>query len=104
MVIPVYQETSQLQRILILLLQIIPERLVQPFKFWFDGRLQDGLHFGNEFYYRLQEQPLTAKDRLQQYARQLARGGTDVLLSADDCQCSLWVNLRNRYAATYTEH
>ncbi|MEO1294729.1 MAG: hypothetical protein AAFW75_02830 [Cyanobacteria bacterium J06636_16] len=86
-----------------MLLQIIPESLVQPFKFWFDGGLQDGLHFCNEFYYRLQEQPLAAQDRLQQYARQLAQDGTDVLLSADDCQCSLWVNLRNRCAAAYTK-
>ncbi len=79
--------------------KVIPESQVQLFKFWFNGTLQDGIHFQNELYYRLKEQPVKTRGRLYQLACKLARNGADVLLTADDQQCSLWANLRNQKVA-----
>ncbi|MBE7380837.1 MAG: hypothetical protein F6J95_005455 [Leptolyngbya sp. SIO1E4] len=81
---------------------VISESAVQPFKFWFNGTLQDGLHFHNELYYRLKEQPITARSKLYHLACKLSRRGADILLTVDKQQCSLWANLRNQRVAALT--
>jgi len=79
-----------------LLPKVVQEKQVQPFKFWFNDSLQDGVHFQNELYYRLRQVPLTERGQLYQLACKLGQNGADVLLtSADEC-CSLWANLRNQ--------
>lgn len=97
------KDTGAVLRSFILPLEIISESVIQPFKFWLDGNLWDGLHFRNEFYYRLKEQPIAAWGMLQRFANGLMHDGADVLLSVDDRQCSLWVNLRKQCTAPYTE-
>lgn len=69
---------------------------MQPFKFWFNDSLQDGVHFQDELYYRLQQAPITERSRLFQLACKLMQHGADVFLTASDESCSVWANLRNQ--------
>lgn len=78
--------------------KIVPENQLQPFKFWFNDSLQDGVHFQNELYYRLRQMPIAERGRLYQLGCKLGQNGADVFLTASDVQCSLWANLRNQKA------
>ncbi|MEO1095134.1 MAG: hypothetical protein AAFX01_09560 [Cyanobacteria bacterium J06638_28] len=79
--------------------KVVFEREVQLFKFWFNGALQEGIHFANELYYRLQEKPAPLRSRLYQIGCRLSRNGADVVLTISDDRCSLWANLRNQQVA-----
>jgi len=79
-----------------LLPKVVQEKQVQPFKFWFNDSLQDGVHFQNELYYRLRQMPGTERGPLYQVACKLAQNGADVFLTVSDESCSLWANLRNQ--------
>lgn len=76
--------------------KVVTESQVQPFKFWFNDSLQDGVHYQDELYYRLRQTSITDRSRLYQLACKLVQHGADVLLTATDEQCSLWANLRNQ--------
>ena len=82
--------------VLPLLPRVVTENQVQPFKFWFNDSLQDGLHFQNELYYRLRQTPITERSRMYHLACKLVQHDADVLLTASEEQCSLWANLRNQ--------
>jgi len=94
--IPAWSDLPQHSRAFEVLPRVIHESTVQPFKFLFNGTLQEGIHFHNELYYRLKKQPLETRSRLYQLACRLAKQGADVLVTADSRQCSLWANLRNQ--------
>lgn len=79
--------------------KVVSERKVQLFKFWFNGALQDGIHFENELYYRLQDKPMSLRSRLYQLACRLSLNGADVILTISNDQCGLWANLRNQQVA-----
>ncbi|MEM0982182.1 MAG: hypothetical protein AAGH78_18175 [Cyanobacteria bacterium P01_H01_bin.58] len=79
--------------------KVVFEHEVQLFKFWFNGALQDGIHFANELYYRLQEKPMPLRSRLYQIGCRLSRNGADVVLTVSEDRCSLWANLRNQQVA-----
>jgi hypothetical protein len=79
--------------------QVILENQVQPFKFWFNNGLQDGIHHGTDLYYRLQMRQLEEKAKLYQLACRLSRRGADVVVTLDTHHCSLWANLRNQKVA-----
>jgi len=79
-----------------LLPRVVTESQVQPFKFWFNDSLQDGVHFQNELYYRLRQTPIAERSRLYHLACKLVQNGADVFLTAAADECSLWANLRNQ--------
>ncbi|MGD1907642.1 MAG: hypothetical protein ACFB0C_16870 [Leptolyngbyaceae cyanobacterium] len=79
--------------------QLIREDQVQPFKFWFNNGLQDGIRHRTDLYYRLQMHQLADKARLYQLACRLSRRGADVLITLDVSHCSLWANLKNQKVA-----
>ncbi|MGF1458203.1 MAG: hypothetical protein ACFBSG_04185 [Leptolyngbyaceae cyanobacterium] len=76
--------------------KVIAESQVEPFKFWFNNSLQDGVHFQNELYFRLKESPISERGHLYQLACKLAQRGGDVFITVSRGQCRLWANLRNQ--------
>ncbi|NJN22542.1 MAG: hypothetical protein HC812_16910 [Leptolyngbya sp. RL_3_1] len=90
---------SLIEDFLAVLPQVILERQVQPFKFWFNNGLQDGIHYRTDLYYRLQMRQLEDKAKLYQLACRLSRRGADVVVTLDASHCSLWANLRNQKVA-----
>lgn len=78
---------------------VVPESSLEPFKFWFNDCLQDGVHFRNELYYRLRQNSPDSRGQLYQVACRLAQRGADVLLTVSEEDCSLWTNLRNQKVA-----
>ena len=81
---------------MLLLPRIVTESQVQPFKFWFGDRIQDGVHFQNELYYRLQQTSIADRSRLYHLACRLVQHNADIFITASKEQCSLWANLRNQ--------
>ncbi len=79
--------------------QVILESQVQPFKFWFNNGLQDGIHHRADLYYRLQMRQVEEKAKVYQLACRLSRRGADVLVTLDAGHCSLWANLKNQKVA-----
>ncbi len=84
---------------IIVLPQIVEEKTLTPFKFWFNGSLQEGVHFQNELYYRLKQEPIEGRSKLYQSACRFAQQGAVVLLTVNEQQCSLWASLRNQEVA-----
>lgn len=73
---------------------VIHEGDTFPFKFWFNGSLQDGMYCENELFYRLHSVDVQHRARLYHYACQLAQ--RDVLVvTTSTTQCSIWVSLRS---------
>ncbi|MDA0674677.1 MAG: hypothetical protein O3C67_13360 [Cyanobacteria bacterium] len=79
--------------------QVILESQVQPFTFWFNGGLQDGIHHADELYYRLQRCEGSHRAKLYQLACKLSQRGADVVVTMAEDHCSLWANLRNQKVA-----
>jgi hypothetical protein len=79
--------------------QVIRESQVQPFKFWFNDGLQDGIHYGDDLYYRLQCCEAAHRAELYRLACKLSQRGADVVVTVTAMDCSLWANLRNQKVA-----
>ena len=78
---------------------VVQENSIEPFKFWFNGDLRDGVHFHNELYYRLKQTSPDSRSSLYQLGCRLVQRGADVFLTVSDDSCSLWANLRNQKVA-----
>lgn len=79
--------------------QVLPESQLHIFKFWFNGSVQDGLHYRNELFYRARTVNSSERTRLYQLACRLCDRNADLVLSAIEDSCSLWISLRNQKLA-----
>jgi hypothetical protein len=79
--------------------KVLPESRIQIFKFWFNGALQDGTHYGNELYYRALTVEATKRTRLYHLACKFSEQQAGALVSVTDDQCSLWISLRSQRMA-----
>lgn len=79
--------------------QILSERQLRTFKFWFNSGVQDGLHHQNELYYRAKTVDSSQRMRLYQLACRLSDRNANLLISAAEDSCSLWISLRNQELA-----
>jgi len=78
--------------------KVLRETDVQVFKFWFNGALQEGLHYDNELFYRALVVESVKRTRLYHLGCKLSeKGGQTVITVADD-KSSLWLSLRSRLA------
>lgn len=77
---------------------VINEGKIFPFKFWFNNRIQDGMYYRNELFYRLHAVPSQQRAHLYHYACKLARRN-NVLITASSQAYSVWVSLRSPSAA-----
>jgi len=73
---------------------LLDELKYTPFKFWFEGVVQDGLYYQNELFCRLRSAPAERRAYLYQEACRLARDNA-VVFTIGDRHCSLWVSLRS---------
>lgn len=75
------------------------ENHLRPFRFWFNGGLQDGLHYQNELFYRSKTVNGSFRARLYHLACRLTEQGAEVLVTTDENRYSLWISLRNQKLA-----
>ncbi|GAB4379069.1 MAG: hypothetical protein Kow00121_32330 [Elainellaceae cyanobacterium] len=75
---------------------IVNEGDCHPFKFWFHNKIQDGMVYRNELFYRWQTVPDSDRVRLYRRACQLVQNSQDsVVVTATTQQYSIWISLRN---------
>ncbi|MBD1911971.1 MULTISPECIES: hypothetical protein [unclassified Leptolyngbya] len=79
---------------------VISEQDIFPFKFWFDGNIQDGMYYRNELYYRLYTVNISRRARLFHYGCKLASHST-LVLTTNLRDCSIWVSLRGQTASSF---
>ncbi len=72
---------------------VVDEGQVSIFKFWHGDRIQDGLYFRNELYYRVATINLDQRARLYHYACRISQKSYAVV-TMTQIHCSLWVSLR----------
>lgn len=68
-----------------------------PFKFWFNGSVQDGMYYRSELYYRLHTVDAEQRAGLYHYACKIPQDNA-VVVTVTDKACSLWLNLRSSAA------
>mgnify|MGYP005854585733 CR=1 FL=1 len=73
---------------------ILSEGNFRPFKFWFNDRLQDGLFYQNELFFRLQTLSVTYRATLYQHACQLAQRDS-VIVTASPTEYTIWISLHS---------
>ncbi|MBD1869793.1 hypothetical protein H6F88_28210 [Oculatella sp. FACHB-28] len=73
---------------------VLDEGAISPFKFWFNDKIQHGMYFRSELFYRLHTVGIEHRARLYHYACRLARHDA-VIVTASDADCSVWVSLRS---------
>lgn len=73
---------------------VIDEGEFFPFKFWFQGSIQDGMYYRNELFYRLHTVDINHRARLYHYACRLSLRD-EIVVTATDTTCSIWVSLRS---------
>lgn len=76
--------------------KILKESEVQAFKFWFNGALQEGLHYENELFYKALAVEAAKRTRLYHLGCKLAEKGGSILITVTDQSSSLWISLRNQ--------
>ncbi|HEY9748870.1 MAG TPA: hypothetical protein V6C63_09335 [Allocoleopsis sp.] len=74
---------------------VIDERKILIFKFWFDGKVQDGLSYQGELFCRLQTLEIRYRPQLYHFGCKLSQQGTSVVISSSLNTCSLWISLRD---------
>ncbi|HEY9877019.1 MAG TPA: hypothetical protein V6D29_01125 [Leptolyngbyaceae cyanobacterium] len=84
--------------------QILPESRLSTFKFWFNGKVQDGLHYQHDLYYRARTVKTDQRSRLYQLACRLTERHARVVMTAGYSNYSLWISLRNQKLAAIALH
>jgi len=78
---------------------VIHEQDCHPFKFWFNGEIQEGMVYRNELFYRLQTATEAHRAKLYQRACQLAQQEVahepTVVVTASEQAYSIWLSLRS---------
>lgn len=77
---------------------VVDEGLVSIFKFWYGDRIQDGLYYRNELYYRVATVGLEQRARLYHHACRVSQTSYAVV-TMTQIHCSLWVSLRSSATA-----
>ena len=73
---------------------VISEADCRPFKFWFNSRVQDGMSYEGELFYRSQTVGPSDRASLYLQACKLTKQ-TQVAVTAAENSYSLWISLRN---------
>jgi hypothetical protein len=76
--------------------KVVRETDVHIFKFWFDGALQDGLHYDNELFYRALAVESVQRTRLYHLGCKLSEKGGTALVTLSEQGSSLWLSLRSQ--------
>ncbi|ESA35442.1 hypothetical protein N836_12110 [Leptolyngbya sp. Heron Island J] len=69
---------------------------IKHFKFWLEEDLQDGMQYQYALFQRIQTSDYSQRKELYQHANQLAQKGADILVTYEDKDCHLWLNLKHK--------
>jgi hypothetical protein len=72
----------------------VHEGSFNPFKFWFNNSVQDGMYYQSELFCRLQSVPVRYRAQLYHYACRLAQKES-IIVSAAPESYSIWIGLRS---------
>jgi hypothetical protein len=73
---------------------VIDERQVFTFKFWFNGKIQNGMYYHNELFCQLGTFSIQHRSRVYQLSCQLARQNAFSAVTCSTTSCRLWGSLR----------
>lgn len=79
--------------------EIVDEAKIHSFKFWFGDRIQEGMNYRGELFYRLHTAEPAERTKLFQTACRLSQRGASLVLTLSKEQCCLWGNLRSQSVA-----
>lgn len=79
--------------------EIVNEAKIHSFKFWFSDRIQEGMNYRGELFYRLHTADASERAKVFQTACRLSQRGASLVLTLSDEQCSLWGSLRSQSVA-----
>ena len=73
---------------------------IKHFKFWLEEDLQDGMQYRYSLFHRIRTLDYSQRKKLYRYANQLAQKGADILVTYDENDCHLWLNLKHKALET----
>ncbi|MBD2334576.1 MULTISPECIES: hypothetical protein [Desertifilum] len=80
---------------------VIDEQKIFPFKFWFEGNIQDGMYYNKELFCRLQVFDVRYRAQVYRFGVQICQQPeTLVAIALSKETCSLWVSLRSPLVKT----
>lgn len=79
--------------------EIVDEAKINAFRFWFGDRIQEGMNYRGELFYRLHTADASERAKVFQTACRLGQRGASLVLTLSDEQCSLWGSLRSQSVA-----
>lgn len=82
--------------------EIVDEAKIRSFKFWFGDRIQEGMNYQDELFYRLHTADLEYRAKLFHMACRLSQRGARLMLTVSTQSCSLWVSLRSQSVKALT--
>lgn len=82
---------------------IVEEKKLSPFKFWYNNRIQDGVCYSGELFYRMQTVNFFQRARLYHNACKMSLQDV-VIITTNHSHCSLWVSLRSPSARLLHRH
>jgi hypothetical protein len=74
---------------------IVQEKLVQPFRFYREGKVLEGTHFRDEFYGLVREFEITRRLQVYQLAWALSEKNIPIILTTSDSRLGIWIRLRS---------
>lgn len=69
---------------------------IKRFKFWLEQDLQDGMKYQNSLFQKICTLDYGKRRQIYQQANQLAKKGADILITYEEKDCHLWLNLRHK--------
>ncbi len=80
---------------------IVQERQVQPFRFYREGKVLEGINFGHEFYGLVKEFELSQRMQVYQLAWALSEKTIPMILTTSDTRLGIWIRLRSPAYSTW---
>jgi hypothetical protein len=74
---------------------IVPERLVQPFRFYREGKVLEGINFRHEFYGLVKEFEASQRLQVYQLAWAISEKSIPMILTTSDARLGIWIRLRS---------
>lgn len=69
---------------------------IRQFKFWFDQTLNEGMQYESALFQRVCTIDYERRQQVYQQAAQLVHYGADIMITYDDRDCHLWLNLKSK--------
>lgn len=74
--------------------QVIDERQIFTFKFWFGDQIRMGMHFQNELFCQIGVFDISQRSQVYQRVSKLAQQGVMLVITCSEQHCRIWGSLR----------